>query len=194
MALSINPATKVILVPKTYLSLISGSVYSLDTNQFRKDVMAILSTQAYAWLTDAFSHNTEVTMSGVTYSRTIEFINGFTIEFENGSYSVSCTGSNHNIADVKVVNSVSLIINNSAGLTAPLEAADVWAEVLNGTDAASALLSNAAADTGLMKTYMALEIGDYVDINATTISTQLSSLSITISEPVIGTKRFTRTA
>jgi len=62
------------------------------------------------------NHNTAITLSGVTYARIVEIINGYTIEFENGIYSVECVGANHNIADVKVVNSVSLIVGNSAGL------------------------------------------------------------------------------
>jgi len=116
MALSINPATKVIFLPKADLTFLSGSTYQLDVNQFKLDVMALLSAQSLSWMPDAFNHNTEVVLSGVTYARVIEFINGYTIEFEDGNYTVSCIGANHNIGDVKVVNSVSLIVNNSAGL------------------------------------------------------------------------------
>jgi hypothetical protein len=62
------------------------------------------------------NHNTEVTLSGVVYARIVEIINGYTVDFEDGTYTVVCTGANHNIGDVKVVDNVSLIIGNSAGL------------------------------------------------------------------------------
>ena len=65
---------------------------------------------------DTHNHNTEVTLSGVTYARSVEIINGYTVTFEDGMYTVVCSGANHNIDDVKTVNQVSLIINNSAGL------------------------------------------------------------------------------
>jgi len=67
-------------------------------------------------LVDIIRHNTEVTLGGVTLARTVEFINGYTIEFEDGQYAVTLTGANNNIADVMVVNQVSLRSNNSAGL------------------------------------------------------------------------------
>lgn len=66
-------------------------------------------------------HNTSVVLSGVTYARTIEIINGYTITFEDtGSpYTVSCVGANHNLADVvNFTSEVSLIVGNSAGLVA----------------------------------------------------------------------------
>ena len=120
MALSINPATKVITVPQADLTLITGSLYELDTNQFRKDVMALLDDEDYIWLPNAFLHNTEVTVAGTTFARTLEFINGFSVEFEDGQYSVRLVGSNNNIFDVEngilVQNQVQVIAQNSAGL------------------------------------------------------------------------------
>ena len=42
-------------------------------------------------------------------------INGYTIEFENGSYQVNLTGANNNLLDARVQNQVSLNASNSAG-------------------------------------------------------------------------------
>ena len=47
MALTIDPATKVITIPQADLDLVSGTLYELDTNQFRKDVMALLDDEDY---------------------------------------------------------------------------------------------------------------------------------------------------
>lgn len=116
MAISINWETKVINVPKADLTDLGGNLYELDVDAFRLSLKAIEEATDGIIFPNTHSHNTQVTLSGVTYARTFEIINGYTIEFENAQYTVRCVGANHNIADVKVVNSVSLIIGNSAGL------------------------------------------------------------------------------
>ena len=65
---------------------------------------------------DTHRHVTETTLAGLTYARIVEIINGYTVEFEDGQYTVNCVGANHNVSDVKVSNQVSLIVNNAAGL------------------------------------------------------------------------------
>jgi hypothetical protein len=67
---------------------------------------------------DTHRHNTEITISGVTYARTVEIINGYTVTLEDGQYRVRTVGANHNIADVLNLNQVSLLVQNSAGLIA----------------------------------------------------------------------------
>ena len=131
MALTINPATKVITVPQADLTLITGTLYELDTDQFRLDVLSLLDDENYIWMPNAFIHNTEVTVAGTTFARTIEFINGYSVEFEDATYSVRLTGSNNNIFDVEngilVQNSVQVISQNSTGLvksTASITAQD----------------------------------------------------------------------
>lgn len=116
MAISINHATKVITIPQADLTFISGSLYELNVNTFRKSLKDLEDDVDGMILLDTHRHNTEVTLAGVTLARTVEIINGFTITFENLQYSVRCVGANHNISDVKNVNQVSLIIGNSAGL------------------------------------------------------------------------------
>jgi hypothetical protein len=123
VALTIDYATKVIDVPQADLTFVSGTLYTLDSNQFRKDVMAILDDQTHIWMDDAFQHNTEVTVAGITYARTIEFINGYSVTFENtgSAYTVRIEGSNNNIFDVEngILNPtplVTVISTNSAGL------------------------------------------------------------------------------
>jgi hypothetical protein len=123
MALSLDPATRVITVPQADLTFVSGTLYTLDTNQFRKDVWDLLSSEPYIWMPVAFRHNTEVTVAGITYARTIEFINGYSVTFENtgSAYSIRLEGSNNNIFDIDagILNPTPLttvIPTNSAGL------------------------------------------------------------------------------
>jgi hypothetical protein len=115
VALSINHATRVIFVPQADLVPLGGEVYQLDVDAFRLELKDYEDGSNGMALPDTHRHNVPVTLSGVVYSRTFEIINGFTVEFEDGQYTVSCTGANHNLGDVKVVNQVSLIVNNSAG-------------------------------------------------------------------------------
>lgn len=122
MALTLDPATKVISIPQADLTLVVGTLYELDTDAFRKNVFDLLASEAYIWMPDAFVHNTEVTVAGVTYARFVEFVNGYSVEFENLTYSVRLAGSNNNIFDVEngilVQNLVQVIAQNSAGLIA----------------------------------------------------------------------------
>jgi len=116
MALSIDWSTQVIYVPQADLTSLGGGLYELDLDAFRLELKDIEDSEEGIPFLDTHRHNTEVTLSGVTYARFVEIINGYTVEFENGTYTVVCSGANHNLADVKVVNSVSLIVGNRAGL------------------------------------------------------------------------------
>jgi hypothetical protein len=145
MAISINWSTKVISVPQSYLTALGGSRYQLDVDQFRKDLKDIEDSEEGMAFPVTHRHNTAATLSGVTYARQVEIINGYTVEFEAGTYQVECVGANHNIADVKVVNNVSLVIGNSAGLIqvatgAGATPADIWSRVIEGGLTAEQLL------------------------------------------------------
>jgi hypothetical protein len=113
---SVNWATKVVTIPQAYLTPIGGTLYELDTEQLRKDLHDLMDDAEGVVFEDIFRHNTEVTLAGVTFARSIEFINGYTLTFENGSYRVRLAGSNNNISDVVNLNDVQVISQNSAGL------------------------------------------------------------------------------
>lgn len=119
MAISINWATLVISVPQADLTLVSGTLYELDVDVFRLALKDLEDSEAGMAFPATHRHNTAVTLSGVTYARTVEIINGYTVTFEDvGSpYTVRMVGANHNIADVtNYTSEVSLIVGNSAGL------------------------------------------------------------------------------
>lgn len=116
MAISIDWGTKVINIPKSYLTLISGTLYKLDTNQFRLDLRALEATDPGMAYLKTHKHQTNFTLSGVPYARVVEIINGYTVTFEDGLYAVNLDGSNNNILDVTNRNQVGVAPNNSAGL------------------------------------------------------------------------------
>lgn len=150
MALTINPATKEVSIPQADLTFVSGTLYDFNTTQFMRDLNALLDDENYIWMDDAFSHNTEVTILGVTYARFIEMINGWNITFENtgAAYSVRFNGSNNNMFDLEsgVLNATPLVTaigNNSAGL---INTPDVTA--LHGQVERSIYIDTAAATNG----------------------------------------------
>lgn len=120
MAFTVDHLTKVISIPKADLTLISGTIYSLDSNQFRLDLKDWEDSEYGMAMPDTHRHNTTVTIAGITYARTIEIINGYSLEFEDGQYTVIIEGSNNNYHDVLngilVQNQVQVIPSNSAGL------------------------------------------------------------------------------
>jgi hypothetical protein len=120
MAISIDWNTKVITVPQADCVLVTGTLYELDTNAFRLAVLDLMDSEGIPF-PDPIRHNTEVTVAGTTFARTIEVINGYSIVFTpNSAWSVRLAGSNNNLFDVEngilVQNTVQVIAQNSAGL------------------------------------------------------------------------------
>ena len=116
MAITIDWATKIINIPQDYLTDLGGGVYELDVNTFRLDLRDIEDDEDGIPFQHTHTHNTEVTLGGLTLSRVVEIIAPYTITFENGQYAVNLVGANNNIADRTNVNQVSIRSNNSAGM------------------------------------------------------------------------------
>jgi hypothetical protein len=132
MALQPDWVNKVITIPKADLTIISGTLYSLDIPSL-KLWLGLLSTTTegmmYDWI---FNHNPEATIVGTTYARLLEIINGYQIEFEDGQYTVKLIGANTNVHDVQggilVRNQVQVIPSNSAGLIVVTQGSGVTAQ------------------------------------------------------------------
>ena len=123
MAISINHVTKVISIPKADTAFVETNaatgyeVRSFDEYAFMRELADYLDSEAGVALPNAFSHNTAVTISGVTYARAFLILEPYTITFESGAYQVKLIGGmNNNILDVLNPNGVSVIPANSAGL------------------------------------------------------------------------------
>lgn len=118
--ISVDWHTFVITVPQSYLTFVSGTFYTMDTDQFRLDLKALESSVEGMPFYKTHEHNTEVTVAGTTFARTIEILAPYSVEFEDGMYSVQLLGSNNNIWSIVdgilVRNQVQVIPTNSAGL------------------------------------------------------------------------------
>lgn len=116
MIVHIDWPTKIIHILIENLTPVSPNLYELDVNDLRLALKLLEESEdGMVWPTTHI-HNTSIVLAGVTYARTLQIINGYKVQFENSQYTVRCIGGNHNLADVKVQNSVSLIIGNSSGL------------------------------------------------------------------------------
>lgn len=119
MAISIDYSTLVIYVPKADLTLVDAGppeIRELDLDAFRLELKDLEDDVDGMAFLDTHRHVTETTIAGITLARVIEIINGYTVEFEDGQYTVNAVGANSNLRDVRVPNQVSLNTANSAGL------------------------------------------------------------------------------
>jgi hypothetical protein len=167
MAISVDWPNKIINIPQSYLTLVSGNVYSLDTDQLRLDLRALEDDEQGIVWERTHVHFTEQTLSGVTYARLVKFINGYTVTFEAGAYVVTLTGSNNNILDVLNPNGVSVLGNNSAGLQT----------VTSG----SGLSTEQATQLQELWKRQGLDVADKVTITPTQISTQSGDIDLALS-------------
>jgi hypothetical protein len=157
----VNWLNKIITIPQADLIPLGGERYRLDVDAFRLALKNIEDGEEGMSFEETHRHSTAATLSGVTYARQVEIINGYTVTFESTGtpYQVECVGANHNIADVKNVNDVSLIVGNSAGLisvntggSSGPTAAEIWAYLLTSPVPGSAAekLANALSTTNFL--------------------------------------------
>lgn len=116
MAYSVNWVTGEISIPVSDMTLVSGTEYTIDTENIRKELRRLewdFNEGLYAPSILNFVIIDPV--SGVDYADFVIIINGYTITFDPTATKVTILGSNHNIADVYNANGVSIVTNNSAG-------------------------------------------------------------------------------
>ncbi len=110
------PVTKIISIQKVDMVEVSPTEFELDVDAFHITLRDLEASEPGAPWATTHTHNTEVTLGGITFARLIEIVGGYTITFEDGSYAVTLLGANNNILDVANLNSVSIRSTNSAGL------------------------------------------------------------------------------
>ena len=143
---TINYLTKVISVPQSFLTFVSGVLWTLDTNAFRIALRDLEDNEAGEPQPITHNHNTSVLLGGVQYARVIEILSPYTITFEETGtpYIVSLAGSNNNILEKTNLGTVQILSNNSAGLinVAEIQRAaygeQVWIDQANSTGKAVA--------------------------------------------------------
>lgn len=120
MAISVNPLSYVISVPKADLTFVSGTLYTMNTDNFRLELKSWEDSEEGIIHPKTHNHNTTVEIVGITYARAISILAPYSVEFEDGQYTVVLEGSNNNIFDVAggilVQNQVQVIPTNSGGL------------------------------------------------------------------------------
>ena len=97
---TVDPLTFIISVPQTDLTLISGTIYEMDTESFRDDLKAWEASLEGIVFTRTHDHNTEATIAGTTYARGIQIIDPYSIEFQDGQYTCILKGSNNRYIQV----------------------------------------------------------------------------------------------
>ena len=113
--------TYIINIPKADLTFVSGTFYTMDTDAFRLELKSLEASEAGMPFPKTHDHNTEsVPIAGTIYARQVLILPPYSVQFEDGQYTVRLEGSNNNIFDVAagilVQNQVQVIPTNSAGL------------------------------------------------------------------------------
>lgn len=145
MAIDVNWVTGLITVPRADMPVVqvSPEIRSFDVVQFHKDLRTIHASVQGAPYSTTHLHGLPYTISGTNYADSVNILDPYTVEFEDGQYTVLSFGANHNVGDVKVPNQVSLITNNSAGLINIVEIRELLydgainIDAKNGTDSGS---------------------------------------------------------
>lgn len=149
MAISIDHATYVITIPKADTTFVETNattgyeIRSYDEYALMRELADYLDSEAGVALPNAFTHATQVTISGIVYARSLLFLPPYTITFESDDYQVKLVGgTNNNMLDVLNPNNVSVIPANSAGLQTVVSGSGVTAQ--DKIDIAAATLAAAA--------------------------------------------------
>ena len=120
MAISIDYLTRIISILKADLVLIQSTpfeVYELDIDTFRLQLKDIEDNIGGISFVDTHFSSTAVTAEGATVARVFEIINGYTVTFEDGAYTVNLVGASTNIAEVTNLNQVQVCGVSSTALT-----------------------------------------------------------------------------
>jgi len=129
---------RVVYIDRSELTeIVADDVYGLDTTWLWQTIHDLEDDVEGMNNPDIMRHSLPYTLSGVTYARAVEIINGYRVQFTgppppNDYFSVVLSGGNNNVADVFIPNPVSVISNNSAGLAEATATDAVWNEVLEG--------------------------------------------------------------
>ena len=116
MAISVDYQTGIISIPQADLTPVGGSRYEFDVLSLHFTLRTLGASQLGGPHTRTHNHDTDATISGLLYAHRIIILAPYTIQFEDLQYEVRLFGANHNITDRKVLNQVSVITENSAGL------------------------------------------------------------------------------
>lgn len=145
MAYSVDWINKLVTVPTSDLTLVSGTHYKLLMSNFLVEIRRLEAAfDGGLWAPQILEHtNPKLDFAGASYAGFDEIINGYTLVFTGVATRVDLIGSNTNIIDVLVVNGVSVVPNNSSGLQIVAVGSGVTADdktdIINGVLSAAQL-------------------------------------------------------
>jgi len=118
VAYSVNWITKVITVPTSDLTLVSGTHYSLDMADCLAEVRRLeWEFTEGLWAPAILDHsNTRFNFAGANYAPFDGFINGYTLQITGAATRVDLLGANTDLVDILIPTGVSVVPSNSAGL------------------------------------------------------------------------------
>lgn len=116
---TIDWGTKVISVAQSEMTLVSGTSYTLDLDTFRRGLKDLEDDKEGIPFGDTHEHVAPFDLGSIVLARAVKLINGYTVTFEDGQYSVDLIGANSNVKENTNRNQVSVGSDNSAGLSQP---------------------------------------------------------------------------
>lgn len=118
MSYSVDWVAKIVSIPTSDLTLVSGTRYSLAMYDFLIEIRRLESSPTDGlWAAQIVEHsNKRLDFAGANYAAFDEIINGYVIEFTGVADRVDLLGSNNDIIDSYVINGTSIVPSNSAGL------------------------------------------------------------------------------
>ena len=117
MSYSVNWVTKLITIPLSDLTLVSGSNYTLAVADVHDEIRRLEWEQSGGlWAPYILNHYPTVTLSGIPKTRTVEMVNGYTWNVDSTNINISLIGIDSNLLDTYIPgNGISLLANNSVG-------------------------------------------------------------------------------
>lgn len=118
MAYIVNWTGKIISIPTSDLTLVSGTHYQLAMSDFLGEIRRLEAAfDEGLWAPQILDHtNPKLDFAGIDYAGFDDIINSYTIQVTGAATRVDLVGSNNNIVDVLIATGVSIVPSNSAGL------------------------------------------------------------------------------
>jgi len=117
MTYAVNWTTKVVTIPLSDLTFVSGTNYTLDAGDVWIELRRLEASPSDGLWADQIAEfaNTQ-TLSGLNYSAILKMINGYTWDTDTTNKTISLLGINNNLLDVFIPgNGISVLANNSGG-------------------------------------------------------------------------------
>lgn len=126
--ITVNYLTKIIFIPQTFLTFVTGTIFDLSILDLWLALADIQDDEEGMPFDTMYIRVADIDVVGLTIPGSLLLINGYSIEFEDGQYTVRLFGANTNIFDVEddklIQNQVQVIATNLGALQDPKIAID----------------------------------------------------------------------